>query len=166
MARSRRAIEIRRIRSWLTVSAALALIPWIVYLGYTLPQSYVAQNWRATWVGFDILLLIFMSATAVLGFRRHHLLTLFAFTTGVLLTCDAWFDVMTARRGDVVVSVLTAAFGELPLAAVLIGGTLRIARLQVPPFAHRFSWYDFVPGVRPPVTPVGAPRRASHTDSN
>jgi len=28
------------------------------------------------------------------------LLTLFAFTTGVLLVCDAWFDVLTARRGD------------------------------------------------------------------
>jgi len=30
------------------------------------------------------------------------------------------------------VSVLTAALGELPLAAVLIGATLRIVRLQVP----------------------------------
>jgi hypothetical protein len=50
------------------------------------------------WVGFDILLLMFTIATATLGFVRHHLLTLFAFTTGIVLICDAWFDVMSARR--------------------------------------------------------------------
>jgi hypothetical protein len=137
--RSRRRVKIRRIRGWLTLCAAIALIPWTVYLGLTLPQSYSAQHWQATWVGFDVLLLVFMMATAVLGFTHHHLLTLFAFTTGVLLLCDAWFDVLTARRGDFVVAVLTAAFGELPLAVVLIAGTLRIVRLQGPP-SGRVRW--------------------------
>jgi len=150
--RSRRLIQIRRIREWLALSAAIALIPWTIYLGLTLPQSYTAQHWQATWVGFDVLLLAFMLATAVLGFTHHHLLTLFAFATGVLLVCDAWFDVLTAKRGDFALSVLTAALGELPLAAVLIVGTLRIARLQVPPFSR--AWWPFpgrrqVVGVRP-----------------
>jgi hypothetical protein len=139
--RSRRLIQIHRIREWLALSAAIALIPWTIYLGLTLPQSYNAQHWQATWVGFDVLLLAFMIATAVLGFTQHHLLTLFAFATGVLLVCDSWFDVLTAKRGDFVVSVLTAALGELPLAAVLIVGTLRIARLQVPPFSR--VWRPF-----------------------
>jgi hypothetical protein len=40
---------------------------------------------------------------------------------------------LTARRGDFAVSVVTAALGELPLAAILIGGSLRIARLQIHP---------------------------------
>ena len=132
--RSRRLVQIRRIREWVALCAAIALIPWTVFLGLTLPQSYTAQHWQLTWVGFDVLLLVFMMATAVLGFTHHHLLTLFAFTTGVLLVCDAWFDVLTARRGDFVVAVLTAALGELPLAAVLIVGALRIVRLQGPPF--------------------------------
>jgi len=57
------------------------------------------------------------------------LLTLAAFTTGVLLICDAWFDIITAGPRDMLVSVLTAVLGELPLAAILIGGTLRIVRL-------------------------------------
>ncbi len=143
MIRSRRSIEIRRIRSWLTLSAAFALIPWIGYLAFTLPQNYAAQHWRVTWIGFDTVLLAFMIATAVLGFLRRHLLTLFAFTTGVLLVCDAWFDVMTARRGDMIVSVLTAALGELPLALVLIGGTLRMVRLEGPPFSRRISHHTF-----------------------
>ena len=128
--RSRRGIQIRRIREWLALSAAIALIPWTIYLGLTLPENYTAQHWQATWVGFDVLLLAFMTATAVLGFIRHHLLTLFAFSTGVLLVCDAWFDMLTAKRGDFGVSLLTAGLGELPLAVLLIGGSLRIQRLQ------------------------------------
>lgn len=136
--RSRRWSQIRRIREWLALSASIALIPWTVYLGLTLPQSYTAQHWQATWVGFDLLLLAFLLATAALGFARHRLLPLFAFATGVLLLCDAWFDMLTARRGDFAVSVLTAVLGELPLATVLIGGSVRIARLQAagPPGRH------------------------------
>ena len=134
--RSRRVVQIRRIREWLALCAAIALIPWTIYLGFTLPQDYTAQHWQATWVGFDVLLLAFMIATAVLGFLQHQLLTLFAFATGVLLVCDAWFDVLTAEGGDLFVSALIAGLVELPLAAVLIVGTLRIARLQGPPFSR------------------------------
>jgi hypothetical protein len=134
--RSRRVIQIRRIRAWLALCAAITLIPWTIYLALTLPQDYTAQHWQATWVGFDVLLLAFMIATAVLGFLQHRLLTLFAFATGVLLLCDAWFDVLTAEGGDLVVSALIAGLVELPLAAVLIVGTLRIARLQGPPFSR------------------------------
>jgi hypothetical protein len=141
-------MEIRRIRSWLALSASVVLIPWIVYLASTLPQNYVAQHWRVAWVGFDILLLTFMIATAVLGFLRHNWLTLVAFTTGVLLVCDAWFDVVTARRGDIVFSVLSAAIVELPLATILIGGSLRIVRLGGPhssrPSRYR-SLFTFLP---------------------
>lgn len=139
--RSRRSIQIRRIREWLAVYAAIALIPWTIYLAFTLPESYTAQHWQAAWVGFDVLLLAFMIATAVLGFAQHRWLTLFAFATGVLLVCDAWFDVLTAERGDFLASVLIAVLGELPLAAVLIIGTLRITRLQIP--SLRRGWRPF-----------------------
>jgi hypothetical protein len=107
----------------------VGLIPWIVYLSITLPDRYIANNWIATWVGFDTLLLLFMASTAVLGLLRRQLLILTGFTTGVLLVCDAWFDVMTAAPADRWLSVLTATLGELPLAAVLITGALRILRL-------------------------------------
>jgi len=137
--RSRRSIRIRRIREWLAICAAIALVPWTIYLAFTLPESYTAQHWQAVWVGFDVLLLLFMIATAVLGFAHHHWLTLFAFATGVLLLCDAWFDVLTAENKDFVVSVLIAVLGELPLAAVLIIGTLRIARLQIPSLSR--AWW-------------------------
>jgi hypothetical protein len=70
-----------------------------------------------------------MAATVILGFLRRQILILTAFTSGVLLICDAWFDVMTARSDDMWLSILTAVFGAVPLAAVLIAGTLRIMRL-------------------------------------
>jgi hypothetical protein len=129
--RSPESISIRRIRLWLSAAAALALIPWIAYLALTLPQNYAAHNWRAAWVGFAILLLVFLIRTAMLGFLHRHLLTVAAFTTGVLLICDAWFDIMTAGPEDRMISVLTAALGELPLAIILMGGTLRMVRLTL-----------------------------------
>jgi hypothetical protein len=121
--------RLRRVRLVVMAGAIIGLLPWTVYLAITLPDKYIAHNWPATWVGFDILILVFMAATAVLGLLRRQLLVLTAFTTGILLVCDAWFDVMTAAPEDRWLSVLTAATGELPLAAILITGALRILRV-------------------------------------
>jgi hypothetical protein len=121
--------RLRRVRLVLMVGAIIGLIPWTVYLAVTLPDKYIAYNWPATWVGFDVLLVVFLAATALLGLLRRQLLVVAAFTTGVLLLCDAWFDVMTAAPADRWVSVLTAAVAELPLALILITGALRLIRL-------------------------------------
>ena len=105
----------RRNRLTLMVRGVIGLIPWIVYLGFNLPANYVAQNWPATWIGFDCLLIVFMAATAVLGWLGRQLVVLPAFTTGVLLICDAWFDIVTAGPGrDLALPILTAALGNLP----------------------------------------------------
>ena len=121
--------RVRRIRLVLMVGAIVWLIPWIAYLAVMLPDRYVSYNWTATWVGFDVLLLMFMVATVVLALSRRQLLVLSAFTTGVLLTCDAWFDVMTAAPSDRWPSILTAVLVEVPLAVLLTTGALRIVRL-------------------------------------
>jgi hypothetical protein len=123
--------RMRRNRLTLMVGGVIGLIPWMVYLGFTLPANYVAHNWPATWIGFDCLLITFMVSTAVLGWLRRQLVVLLAFTTGVLLICDAWFDVMTAGPGQLWVSVLTAALGNFLLAALLITGAVRILRLTL-----------------------------------
>lgn len=123
---------IERIRKWRTVLmlvCALALIPWTVYLAMTLPSHYVARNWVATWVGFDILLLAMLVLTALAGWKRRQLVFPTAFATGVLLICDAWFDVMTSQRGgDLTQALLSALLVELPLAFILIAGPLRLLR--------------------------------------
>lgn len=117
------------IRVALMVVSAGVLVPWIVYLGVSLPRAYVAYNWGRTWVGFDVLLLAMMVATAVLGYLRRQLLVVTAFATGILLIADAWFDVMTAHGDERTWSVVTALAVELPLAAVLITGSLQLLRL-------------------------------------
>ncbi|QLL07977.1 hypothetical protein [Mycobacterium vicinigordonae] len=121
----------RRIRLGLIIGGSVVLIPWIGFLALTLPPNYVAHNWPATWVGFDVLLVGFMLATAVLGYLRRQLLLLTAFTSGVLLICDAWFDLMTAGPEDVWVSIVTALLIEVPMAILLISGAQRIMRITL-----------------------------------
>jgi hypothetical protein len=114
----------RRRRLALMVGGAIGLIPGIVFLVITLPANYVA-------LGFDVSLVAFMVTTAVLVFLRRQLMLLTAFTTGVLLICDASFNVMTAGSHDLWASALTATLVELPLAVILITTVLRILRLTV-----------------------------------
>jgi len=123
--------RVRRIRLGLMIGGSIAMIPWLVYLSMTLPENYVAHDWPATWVGFDILLVGFMLATAVFGYLRRQVLLFAAFTSGVLLICDAWFDLMTAGPDDVWLSMVTALLIEVPLAIFLIRGAQRIMRLTM-----------------------------------
>jgi hypothetical protein len=123
--------RIRRIRLGLMIGGSIAMIPWLVYLSLTLPENYVAHNWPVTWIGFDVLLVGFMLATAVLGYLRRQVLVFAAFTSGVLLICDAWFDLMTAGPDDLWLSVVTALLIEVPLAIFMIRGAQRIMRLTM-----------------------------------
>ena len=123
-------VRMRRLRLALMAGGAIGLLPCIVFWVSTLPANDVA-------LGFDVLLVAFMVATAVLVFLRRRLVLLTAFTTGVLLICDASFDVMTAGPHDLWESALTATLVELPLAGILIATALRILRLTVTPLpAH------------------------------
>lgn len=120
--------RMRRIRLSLMAGGAAALIPWTVLLAVTLPQTYTAHNWSLTWVGFDIFLVAFMATTAVLGYLRRQLVVLIGFATGVLLICDAWFDLMTAGSRELWVSALLAVV-ELSVATILVSGALRALRV-------------------------------------
>jgi hypothetical protein len=123
--------RMRRLRLGVIIGGSIVMIPWIIYLSVALPERYVAHNWDVTWVGFDVLLVGFMLATAVLGYLRRQLLLLTAFTTGVLLICDAWFDLTTAGPDDFWLSAATAALLEVPLAVLMITGAQRIMRLTL-----------------------------------
>ncbi len=123
--------RIRRIRLSLMVGGSAVMIPWLGYLSTTLPEDYVAHNWPLTWLGFDVLLMAFMLTTAALGYLRRQLLIPAAFTTGVLMVCDAWFDLTTAGPRDVWLSVASAVLIELPLAAFMIFSALRLTRLTM-----------------------------------
>ncbi|MET7571681.1 hypothetical protein ABZT04_24690 [Streptomyces sp. NPDC005492] len=115
---------------------AVGLVPWTVLLAFTLPSAYEVHQWRLTWVGFDILLVVAMASTAVLGWQRHRAVIIAALATAVLLICDAWFDVSLAfGTSDVWFAAALAVFAELPLAFYLIHRVLGMISLAQWPSA-------------------------------
>ena len=125
---------------------ALALVPWVLWLAWTLPASSVTSHYRLAWVGFDVLLAGSMARTAYLAWRRSPFVVNVASATATLLVVDAWFDVTTSPGGDDLVgSALLAVFVELPLAAlslVLAGrAQIEIARTgAVAPRRRVLQW--------------------------
>lgn len=112
----------RRRRRALVVTAAatILLIPWTFYLAVSLPEVHLARGWDTTWVGFDLLLTVFLGLTAFFAWRQRFMLVVSASGAGALLIADAWFDVTTAGRTDRPWSALSAVLIELPLAAFLL----------------------------------------------
>jgi hypothetical protein len=123
-------------RRRLLIAACLAgmvlLAVWIGVLEVKLPRDYRAGGWRAAWVGFDVGLLLVFAATAWAAWRRRQILIVCLMVLATLLCCDAWFDITLdwGTRGFMV-SVLSAALVELPLAVVALTGARRLLRLTI-----------------------------------
>jgi hypothetical protein len=108
----------RRLAVALGVSAVL-LVPWTLWLTFTLPTRHVTHHYRIAWVGFDIVLAAAFAATAIAALRLSPWLQALAAMTGTMLLCDAWFDVITSTSGDEqMVAILEAVVAEIPLAAL------------------------------------------------
>lgn len=107
---------------WIVVvlgAMAACLIPWILYLTFTLPSRHVTFHYDLAWVGFDIGLTASFVATAWAVLRGSPRLVPLAAVTGTMLVCDAWFDVVTSHGGhDLAQALLSAGLAELPLAAL------------------------------------------------
>jgi hypothetical protein len=138
-ARSRSAVRLRSIKAgynlivttepvriprprWLVAvlgGVAILLLPWILYLTFTLPARHVTVHYDLAWVGFDIALTVAFFTTAWAMLRGSRWLVPFAAVTGTLLCCDAWFDVTTSRPGtELLEAIAMAAVAEVPLAAL------------------------------------------------
>ena len=107
---------------WLTLLlglVAVGLVPWTLYLTFTLPSRHVTFHYDLAWVGFDIALACAFAATTVAALRGSPWLVPLAAVTGTMLCCDAWFDVVTSQSGtEMWEAVAEAVLGELPLAAI------------------------------------------------
>lgn len=104
------------------------LIPWIMYLAYSLPVHHVARHWDLLWVGFDIGLLVILGLTLYLAMKHSAWVILGATSLATMLLIDAWFDILTSRPSDVWLAVLMAIMFELPLAVVSFWMAYRILR--------------------------------------
>jgi hypothetical protein len=105
---------------WITTLLSLAaagLLPWTLWLTFTLPSRHVTEHYDVAWVVFDCALFVAFAATAWCAVKALQWLVPLAAVTGTMLVCDAWFDVMTSiGSGDATEAVLEAVFAELPLA--------------------------------------------------
>ena len=99
------------------LAVAVAMLPWMAFLGATLPPRYDAGHWNLLWVGFDVALVCVLGYTAWAAWFRRQILASTSLIAVTLLLCDAWFDVITSiGRRDQWLTVLTALGGELPMA--------------------------------------------------
>ena len=97
---------------------SVVLVPWIVYLGFSLPDRQISRHYGAAWVGFDVFELIALSATGYFALRRSRYLAVSSASAATLLICDAWFDVLTSPRSQLLESIVLAVVIELPLAGI------------------------------------------------
>ena len=110
-------------------AGGLAMIPWLVALGWFLPRTATAPHWNFVWVGLDGLEAAGLLATGRLMSRGDRRYTITATLTGTALLIDAWFDVLTAAsRSDLLVALLMACVAELPVSAVCFLVALRGSR--------------------------------------
>jgi hypothetical protein len=100
------------------ILCSVVLVPWIVYLAFSLPVRQVSSHYDTAWVGFDVFELVALGGTGYFALRRSRYLALAAAAAATLLLCDAWFDVVTSSGHQVVESVVLALVIELPLAGV------------------------------------------------
>lgn len=104
----------------LAAVGAVSLVPWVVYLGATLPADYTTTDWVGTWQGLDAALAVVLAVTALSTWRRWPSAALWACAAGVLMLADAWFDLSISTEGsDRVWSVLCACV-EVPVALLVV----------------------------------------------
>jgi hypothetical protein len=108
---------------------ALGLVPWTLYLTYTLPARHVTHDWNVAWAGFDVALTGVLVATAIGVWVRGPWLEATAAVSTALLVADAWFDIVLAGSGpERREAILLAVVAELPLALFCLWIALNVER--------------------------------------
>jgi hypothetical protein len=138
--------QVRPVPGWVGpvfMVLALGTVPWTVHLAVMLPKHASTNNYRDAWVGFNIGLIGLLLLTAILGYRGSRYVEMATTATATALLIDAWFDVMTAPgTSDLVVALLTALLGELPMAALCLWTARNVDRViarRLRQQAHRHS---------------------------
>lgn len=99
---------------------SVILLPWVVYIGISLPSRQLSPNYDIAWAGFDLFLLGSLAGTAYFALRRSRYLSTAAGATAALLVVDAWFDCMTTPASQRWQSFVLCFLVELPLAGLCL----------------------------------------------
>jgi hypothetical protein len=116
----------------LAIGSLAGFLPWIVYLGLTLPQKVSAQHYDIAWLGFDCALWTMLAVLAWATLRRHAATGPVAAVAAMMLIVDAWFDIFTssASHGEMVLAITLALCGELPLALLCAWVAVHAERIR------------------------------------
>jgi hypothetical protein len=126
----------------LAICAIVGMLPWIIYLGLTLPGKARADHYNLAWIGFDCLEWSVLAALAFFAIRRHPATGPVAAIASAMLVVDAWFDVVTTHNGgEFLVAVLLAAFAEIPLAIICAWAAINAERIRARAYRNlRLRW--------------------------
>ena len=97
---------------------SVIMVPWTIYLGYSLPSRQLSPHYDIAWAGFDVMLLLVLAGTGYFALRRSPYLAAAAAVAATMLVVDAWFDVITSPRRELPQAITLAILIELPLAAL------------------------------------------------
>jgi hypothetical protein len=107
----------------------LALVPWTLYLSYSLPARHVTNHWQLAWSGFDVGLAASLVATAIGVARNTAWLEAAAAISTALLFTDAWFDIVLSNgAGERLEAIALALVAEIPLAVFCLWIALNAER--------------------------------------
>jgi len=141
----------------------IGLIPWLIYLGHSLPPKFDVRNWEVVWIGFDAVLIVVLAYAAWAFWFRRQILVSTAIVAGTLLLCVAWFDVVTSIGSPGAwVSLVTAVGGEIPLALFFFWVAYRVLTRTVAAFHGAAGRPGPPPRIRDAVVlfaPTDPPRR-------
>jgi hypothetical protein len=142
----------------LAVGSVVGFLPWIVYLGFTLPQKVRAEHYDIAWLGFDCAMWTMLAALAFCAVRRHAATGPIAAVACTMLVVDAWFDVFTssAGHGAMTLAIVLALCGELPLAILCGWAAVHAERIRAS--AYRSLHVRWERAVRSAEEKVSRPR--------
>ncbi len=101
------------------IALSLILLPWSIYLGSSLPRYHLSAHWDVSWTGLDVGIIVVLLLTGLFAYLKSHWIVISSSTVGSLLLVDAWFDVMSERRGlQLHEALFLAFFIEIPLALI------------------------------------------------
>jgi hypothetical protein len=143
----------------LAICCLAGFLPWIVYLGLTLPRRARADHYDLAWLGFDGAMWLVLAALGWVALKRHPATGPVAAVAATMLMVDAWFDVTTSSSdGQFVLALILALGAEVPLAVICGWAAVNAERIRARAY-HRLHlrWENALGLVRQ----VAAERAAS-----
>ncbi|MDH6113785.1 hypothetical protein P3T36_005703 [Kitasatospora sp. MAP12-15] len=100
----------------IVLAAAVAMIPWMLYLGLCLPSTVSARHWQLAWVGLDVAGLAALAGACWLAHRRDPRALPVAIMNATLVAAKIWFGMSTSPSGHTPNGPLLVEGGQLALA--------------------------------------------------